>query len=69
MNNAQILETLQTGYRMPCLVGCPEHLYEIMRECWRDDATSTPTFESLRWTMEDFFAENEPTHLYPHQAK
>ena len=69
MTNAQVLEALQTGYRMPCPVGCPEQLYEIMKDCWKDDAPSRPTFESLHWRMEDFFMENEPTHLYPHQAK
>ena len=51
---------LQTGYHMPCPKGCPEGLYKIMRECWRDDADSRPTFESLRWRMEDFFVESEP---------
>ena len=68
-NNTQILEALQTGYRMPCPEGCPEQLYKIMRECWRDDEPSRPTFESLHWRMEDFFMENEPTHLNPHQVK
>ena len=55
MNNRQVLEALQTGYRMPCTMGCPEPLYEIMRECWKDDATSRPTFEILQWRLEDFF--------------
>ena len=70
MNNAQVLEALQTGYRMPCPMGCPEQLYEIMRECWRYNVLLRPTFESLYWRMEDFFMENEPTHVhfYPHQA-
>ena len=69
MTNAQALEALQNGYRMPCPMGCPEQLYKIMRECWRDDAVLRPTFESLYWRMEDFFMENEPTHLHPHQVK
>ena len=68
MTNAQVSEALQTGYRMPCPMGCPEQLYEIMRECWRDDAPSRPTFESLHWRMEDLFMGNEPTHLYPVQV-
>ena len=55
MNNAQVLEALQTGYRMPCPMGCPEHLHEIMRDCWKDDATSRPTFETLQWNLEEFF--------------
>ena len=69
MNNAEVLEALRTGYRMPCPKGCPEGLYGIMRECWRDDPDSRPTFESLCWRMEDFFVESEPTHLYPQQVQ
>ena len=66
MNNAQVLDALQNGYRMPCPMGCPEQLYEIMRECWRDDAASRPTFETLQWRLEEFFTtEVEPTHLDP----
>ena len=69
MNDAEVLERLQKGYRMPCPINCPELLYKIMRECWRDQADTRPTFESLHLRMEDFFMENEPTHLYPHEVK
>ena len=31
-----------------CPLGCPEPLYEIMRECWRDDAAPRPTFGTLQ---------------------
>ena len=57
MTNAQVLEALQTGYCMPCPMGCPEQLYEIMRDCWKKDAASRPTFETLQWRMEDFFTD------------
>ena len=69
MTNAQVLEALKTSYRMPCPKNCPEGLYKIMRECWRNDADSRPTFESLRWRMEDFFVENEPTHFSLHEIR
>ena len=42
MTNAQVLEVLQQGYRMPRPMGCPDKLYDIMLYCWRtepDDAT------------------------------
>ena len=65
MNNAQVLEALQTGYRMPCPMGCPEQLYEIMRECWKDDSISRPTFETLQWRLEDFFFNDTPSHVDP----
>ena len=42
---------------MPCPPGCPVALYEIMLECWRDDADSRPTFETLTWRLEGFFTE------------
>ena len=55
MSNTQVLEALKTGYRMPCPKDCPEPLYEIMTECWRHDAASRPTFETLQRRLEDFF--------------
>ena len=65
MNNAQVLDALQNGYRMPCPMGCPEPLYEIMRECWRDDAASRPTFETLQWRLEEFFTAEEGGYRNP----
>ena len=69
LNNAQVLEALQTDFCMPCPKCCPKQLYNIMRECWRDDAASRPTFESLHWRMENFYVENEPTHFYLHEMQ
>ena len=69
MNNSEIVQELVKGYRMSCPKDCPEQLYKIMRECWRDDASSRPTFESLRWRMEDYFMENEPTHWHLDQIR
>ena len=59
MTNAQVLDVLQTGFRMLCPMGCPEQLYEIMRECWKDDAASRPTFEVLQWRLEEFFTTDD----------
>ena len=52
MSDAEVIEKLQTDYRMPCPNGCPEQLYEIMGECWRDEATSRPTFKVLQGRLE-----------------
>ena len=66
MNNAQVLQALQTGYRMLPPENCPELLYEIMMECWRNDAVSRPTFETLQWRLEDFFfTDTGPVHIDP----
>ena len=67
INDTQVLEELQRGYRMSWPTGgpvdCPDYLYKIMKDCWRDDAASRPTFESLlnQWTLEKFFSEH--THI------
>ena len=61
MNNVQVLEALQTGYRMPRPEACPEQLYEIMRECWKDDVSSRPTFKTLQLRMDKFHVEIERT--------
>ena len=67
--DAKVLEEIQNGYCMPslpCPISCPELLYEIMRECWRDDAASRPTFETLQWRLEDFFfTDTRPSHVDP----
>ena len=55
MKNTQVVEALQTGYRMPCPMGCPEQLYEIMRKCWRNYAALRPAFETLQWRLRDPF--------------
>ena len=55
MNNQQVLEAVPVGYRMPCPHGCPESLYEVMLECWKDEADHRPTFETLQWRLEEFY--------------
>ena len=66
MNNAQVLEALVNGYCMPCPANCPKLLYEIMKDCWKDDPASRPTFETLQWRMEDFFfTDTGPSRIDP----
>jgi len=54
-NNALVLKDLKSGSRMWRPMGCPEKLYNIMKDCWKKDAESRPTFETLQWQLEDFF--------------
>jgi serine/threonine protein kinase len=44
MTNEEVLEKLGTGYHMSCPGGCPDQLYSIMEECWRDQPEQRPTF-------------------------
>lgn len=56
MTNAEVLHQVEHGYRMPCPPGCPQALYEIMLSCWAKDEMERPTFETLQWRLEEFFA-------------
>ena len=55
MTNAEVLERIQQGYRMPRSMGCPDKLYDIMLDCWREEPANRPTFETLQWQLEEFF--------------
>ena len=59
MTNAQTLEALQQGYRMPAPMGCPEKLYQVMLDCWRDQPETRPTFETLQWQLEEFYSSDD----------
>ena len=69
MTNSEVIKRLEDGYRMPCPEGCPELLYEIMRECWRDEATSRPAFKVLQSRLDKFHAEIECTHFSHGQVR
>ena len=55
MTNAQVLEQVKNGYRMPRPPGCPDKLYKIMLNCWQEEPESRPTFETLQWQLQDYF--------------
>lgn len=55
MNNRQVLEAVERGYRMPAPEGCPDPLYNIMLSCWKHESEERPTFESLKNLLEDYY--------------
>ena len=59
MTNAEVLEKIQTGYRMGCPPNCPQRLHGAMTDCWREDPASRPTFETLQWQLEEFFTADD----------
>ena len=64
MSNGQVMQKLQEGYRMPCPENCQEKLYEIMLSCWKEVRESRPTFETLKWQMEDYFNTDQEGYLF-----
>ncbi|XP_033931586.1 tyrosine-protein kinase fynb isoform X3 [Pseudochaenichthys georgianus] len=62
MNNREVLEQVERGYRMPIPQDCPVSLHELMLQCWKKDAEERPTFEYLQAFLEDYFTATEPQY-------
>uniref|UniRef100_A0A670YAP5 Tyrosine-protein kinase n=1 Tax=Pseudonaja textilis TaxID=8673 RepID=A0A670YAP5_PSETE len=59
MSNPEVIQNLERGYRMPQPDNCPEELYKLMLQCWKDKPEQRPTFEFLKGVLEDFFTATE----------
>ncbi|XP_029139520.1 tyrosine-protein kinase Lck isoform X3 [Protobothrops mucrosquamatus] len=59
MSNPEVIQNLERGYRMPQPDNCPEELYKLMLQCWRNNPEQRPTFEFLKGVLEDFFTATE----------
>lgn len=57
MNNNEVLQHVDKGYRIPLaeIPNCPALLYDIMLRCWHKDPERRPSFENLRYELEEFF--------------
>jgi len=47
MDEVEVLNKLKVGYQMACPTGCTVEMYEVMKECWREDANNRPSFYTL----------------------
>ena len=55
MTNSEVMTKVEAGYRMPPPPRCPDPLYQIMVDCWKQDPEERPTFEYLKIKLEDYF--------------
>uniref|UniRef100_A0A8C2CJU4 non-specific protein-tyrosine kinase n=1 Tax=Cyprinus carpio TaxID=7962 RepID=A0A8C2CJU4_CYPCA len=62
MNNREVLEQVERGYRMPCPQDCPSSLHKHMLQCWKSNPEERPTFEYLQAFLEDYFTATEPQY-------
>ena len=53
MTDAQVMKQLQEDYRMLKSEGCPDKLYSIMLDCWKQKPEERPTFETLQRQLQD----------------
>lgn len=52
MTNTQVLKAVQQGYRI-ALPNNLQSLSSIMMDCWRENPSDRPTFETLYFTLDD----------------
>ncbi|KAK7099624.1 tyrosine-protein kinase Fyn-like isoform X1 [Littorina saxatilis] len=62
MNNREVLEQVDRGYRMQKAAQTPDAVYEKMIECWDKDSEKRPTFEFLFTFFDDYFISTEPNY-------
>ncbi|CAL1569338.1 unnamed protein product [Knipowitschia caucasica] len=55
---SQVYELLEKDYRMDRPEGCPEKVYELMRDCWRWSPSERPTFAEAHQAFETMFQES-----------
>ena len=56
MTNAEtLIAVVKRGYRIPSPDNCPDALYSIILSCWKFNADDRPTFEFLKYQLEDYF--------------
>ena len=54
MNNAQVMKQLREGYHMSKPAGCPDKLYGIILDCWKQKPEDRPTFETLQMQLRNY---------------
>lgn len=65
MQNREVLEQVERGYRQPKPSRCPDSMYEMMLKCWDKKAANRPTFEYLFNFFDDYFISTEPNYKDP----
>jgi len=41
------MEKIERGYRMESPDGCPQKVYDVMRDCWEIDPKQRPSFAKI----------------------
>jgi fyn-related kinase len=61
MTNIGVRQRIQHGYRMPQPFdyGCPDKLYDMMLNCWKEEPANRPTFETLQQQITNFFVPDQ----------
>uniref|UniRef100_A0A3Q3KIV8 Tyrosine-protein kinase n=1 Tax=Monopterus albus TaxID=43700 RepID=A0A3Q3KIV8_MONAL len=54
MKGPEVIRYIEGGNRMDCPPGCPERMYEVMRECWTYRQEERPDFKKVEESMRSY---------------
>ena len=52
ITETEALRRVKEGYRMPIPENCPEDVYNVMTQCWREIPSTRPSFETVRFKLQ-----------------
>jgi len=58
-DNAEVLDKVNRGWRLPCPKNCPTKVHDLMLQCWKEKSAERPTFKEIFFTLES--VAEEPT--------
>ncbi|XP_078454880.1 ephrin type-A receptor 4-like [Lampetra planeri] len=47
MNNQDVIQAIEEGYRLPAPMDCPPALHQLMLDCWQKERTERPNFAQI----------------------
>lgn len=60
---------MEKGYKMDCPDGCPEVVYNIMKQCWNLDPAARPSFQMLKEWLQHISQGRHRKHWDPQQRR
>jgi len=64
LSNAEVVERVLDGYRLPKPKGCNDEVYEVMKNCWAENPQDRPNFVLITKTLEEILGRNDPNSNY-----
>ena len=50
-----VMEKIERGYRMEIPDGCPQKVYDVMRDCWEMSPDQRPSFKKIFATLDHIY--------------
>ncbi|CAH1243163.1 TIE1 [Branchiostoma lanceolatum] len=63
LENEELTSEIPAGYKLKQPNNCHDHMYILMRQCYRDDPETRPTFPQLAETLKEMEANSNETYI------